>query len=147
MVQSPRRETAVQGGDAYIADELGLFRWDRSRRMERANASSDLDGQSPHRPCRKCGYGWFQREPGVAQYAGPGLTTRHHGDTQQWTLMESFGRSKCQTSQVSDRSSFEGFGAYKRELLLSAFAYVNGVYQAWWQANTLIPEKGSCPSD
>jgi hypothetical protein len=39
-VQSPRRETAVQGGDAYIEDELGLFRWDRSRRMEGATTTS-----------------------------------------------------------------------------------------------------------
>ena len=86
-MQSPRRETAVQGGDAYIEDELGLFRWDRSRRMERADASSDLDGQSPHRPCRKCGYGWFQREPGVAQYAGSGCHyPAHDGDTRPYVV-------------------------------------------------------------
>ena len=55
--------------------------------------------------------------------------------------MEPHGRSKCQTSAVSDASSFEGFGAFKRELLLDAFADVNGVYEAWWRANTLFPER------
>ncbi len=40
-----------------------------------------------------------------------------------------------------DASSFEGFGAFKRELLLDAFADVNGVYEAWWRANTLFPER------
>jgi hypothetical protein len=55
--------------------------------------------------------------------------------------MELFGRSKCQTSMVSDASFFEGFGAYKRHLLFDAFAYVNGVYEAWWRANTLFPER------
>jgi hypothetical protein len=48
---------------------------------------------------------------------------------------------KCQTSKVSDASSFEGFGPYKQELLLNAFAYVNGVYEAWWRANAWFPER------
>jgi hypothetical protein len=41
---------------------------------------------------------------------------------------------------VSDANPEGGFGAYKRELLLDAFAYVNGVYEAWWLANRLFPE-------
>jgi hypothetical protein len=41
---------------------------------------------------------------------------------------------------VPDAISAERFGAYKRELLLDAFAYVNGVYEAWWLANRLFPE-------
>lgn len=53
---------------------------------------------------------------------------------------EPFGPAKCQTSKVSDASSYGAFVAYKRELLLSAFAYVNGVYEAWWLANRLFPE-------
>ncbi len=40
-----------------------------------------------------------------------------------------------------DASSVEGFGAYKRDLLLGAFTFVNGVYEAWWRANTLFPER------
>ena len=55
--------------------------------------------------------------------------------------MEPFGESKCQTSEVSDASSFQGFDAYKRELLHDAFAYLNGVYEAWWRANALFPER------
>jgi len=42
---------------------------------------------------------------------------------------------------VSDAGSFEEFSTYKREMLLDAFAYVNGVYEAWWRANTLFPER------
>jgi hypothetical protein len=42
---------------------------------------------------------------------------------------------------VSDASSIEGFGAFKRELVLDAFAYVNGVYEAWWKANKLFPDR------
>lgn len=40
-----------------------------------------------------------------------------------------------------DARSIEGFDAYRRELLLDAFAYTNGVYEAWWRANTLFPER------
>ena len=42
---------------------------------------------------------------------------------------------------MSDALSPEGFGAYKRELLLDAFAYVNGVYEAWWLANKRFPDR------
>jgi hypothetical protein len=42
---------------------------------------------------------------------------------------------------VSDASSFEGFVDYKRELLHDAFAYTNGVYEAWWRANALFPNR------
>jgi len=42
---------------------------------------------------------------------------------------------------VFDAGSVEGFGAYKRELLLDAADGVNGVYEAWWRANTLFPER------
>ena len=55
--------------------------------------------------------------------------------------MELYGGSKCQTSEVSDASSFQGFDAYKRELLHDAFAYPNGAYEAWWRANALFPER------
>ena len=55
--------------------------------------------------------------------------------------MEPYGGSKCQTSEVSDASSLQGFDAYKRELLHDAFAYINGVYEAWWRANALFSER------
>jgi len=42
---------------------------------------------------------------------------------------------------VFDASSVEGFAAYKRELLFDAADCVNGVYEAWWRANTLFPER------
>jgi hypothetical protein len=42
---------------------------------------------------------------------------------------------------VFDAGSVEGFDAYKRELLLDAADCVNGVYEAWWRANTLFPER------
>jgi len=48
---------------------------------------------------------------------------------------------KCQTSGMPDAGSLEAFRAYKRELLLNAFAFVNGVYEAWWRANALFPER------
>lgn len=54
--------------------------------------------------------------------------------------MRTSGQPKCQTSGVSDARSYEGFGAFKRELLLDAFAHVNGVYEAWWRANKLFPD-------
>jgi hypothetical protein len=55
--------------------------------------------------------------------------------------MEPFDESKCQTSEVSAASSFEGFVDYKWELLHDAFAYTNGVYEAWWRANALFPDR------
>jgi hypothetical protein len=42
---------------------------------------------------------------------------------------------------VVDARSIEGFDAYKRELLFDASDYTNGVYEAWWRANALFPER------
>jgi hypothetical protein len=41
---------------------------------------------------------------------------------------------------VSHANSLPGFDVYKRELLLAANDYVNGVYEAWWLANSMFPE-------
>jgi hypothetical protein len=42
---------------------------------------------------------------------------------------------------VSHAPSLPGFDVYKRELLLAAADYVNGVYEAWWLANSMFPER------
>lgn len=35
----------------------------------------------------------------------------------------------------------EGFGYYKRELLHGAFAYIKGLYEAWWRGEHLVSPK------